>query len=246
MTKVKIAVRTYLVILLFSFASISVLAQEEKKNILVVPFAPYHFLSSFDLQEMANFNKLSSPGDVVDAVQDGLLKGISTSKSKFNFTTIPPNEYQAIKHLIDPEFIAEPTGRYGIDLSKLKSSQSFQTLLKNFNIDYVLFLTHYRIDKKLYTSGRSFDGSYAIAWSSHLLDYELINAEENLVAMAREFEIKPNAPTLENYFMKGLLLSELNGGHRELLKDIQFKIEQFNETKEAQFKVKRKRKSKRK
>lgn len=246
MTKTKIEIRLFLTLLLLSFAFSSVFAQVKKWNVLVVPFATYHFVSAFDIQEMASFNQLTSPEKVVYAVQDSLLKGITKVNSNFNFIGIPQNEYQAIKYLVDPEFITKPTGRYGIDLSKLKDSQTFQSIVKNFKIDYVLFLTHYRIDKKIYTSGRSFDGSYAIAWSSHFLDYELIDANENLIAMAREFDIKPNAPTIQNYFMKGLLLNELDAGYQDLVSDFQIKIEQYNETKVAQFKVKRKRKSNRK
>lgn len=221
-------------------------AQEAKKNVLVVPFPSYHFLSSFDLLEMANYNQMSSPENIFFAVQDSLINGIHKVKSGFNFIEIPQNEYRAIQHLLDPEFKENPTGRYGINLSKLKDSQSYQSVLKNFKIDYVLFLTHYRIDKKLYTSGRSFEGSYAIAWSSHLLDYEFTDANGNLIAMAREFEIKPNAPTMATYQMKGLLLNELGSGYKSLVNDFQQKLEQYNASKEPQFKVKKQRKSNKK
>ena len=228
--------------------SFSLSSQEKNINVLIIPFQSYHFQSSFDLLDIAFVNKIPYANEVSNNYKERLVQELSKGKMNYKLFEIPANEYQSIQFLLDPIFIDKPTGHYGIDKEKLARSSSFKNMIKSFEVDYVLFLTNYRIDSKLYTSSRSFDGSYALPWSRHLLDYELLDHNLNLVALSREFELKSNLPTNDTYLTKGLLVSEMDKGYSSLIKDFHLKIEQYNSSQKPQFKAKKlkKKKSKKK
>ena len=219
-------------------------SQENNINVLIIPFPSYHFQSSFDLLDIAFVNEIPYANEVYKTFQDSLVRELSKGKLNYKLFEIPENEFQSIKYLLEPVFIEKPTGHYGIDKEKLTKSSAFNNMIKNLGVDYVLFLTNYRIDTKLYTSSRSFDGSYALPWSRHLLDYELVDKKINLVALSRELELKANNPNNETYLTKGLLLSTMNKGFSSLVNDFHLKIQQYNLTQKPQFKAKRRKNKK--
>lgn len=231
-------------LLAFSF---NVCAQEEvKKNVLVIAFKPYQFYSSFDLSEIVRINQIENPNEISNALIDTALINLTKKHPKFNITVIPKNEEASINHLLDPVFKSKPIPYYGINQASIWSNSQFLSLLKNYEIDYVLFLTNYVLDNKLLSAKNSFEGSFLIQWSSHQLQYEFYDKDGILKVYSNGYEVIPDAPTQETYRFKGLHFGNLGGGFRSIRKDLIKKLAQYEVTGKPVYKLKKEKKKKKK
>lgn len=208
----------FLVTLIF-FGS-GLFGQTEKKQIVLVPYSPVHFLSTFDLAEIAEYNSIDNPENVHQHVLDSMVKYLAKQHPEYSIFQIPESDQQAMQYLIQAQYKDKPIGHYGIDMESLLTRGNYEQMLENLGADYALFITHYNIEKKLHSSSRSFDGSYIIPWARHLVDYELYDKKGNLIALADRFQLEWNLPGEENYLQKGLVLKDMQRSFRSLLKDI--------------------------
>ncbi len=210
----------------------------QSPNILVVPYQSFDFLIEFDAAEIDSINNLGGQNQVFKAVQDSLLKQLLKPHNKFNYSIIPAVELQSIQNRIRSIYKTKPTGHMGKDISSILKSGDLEKIMKNFQADYILFLSQHSIRKRIYSTSRSFDGSYLLSWSRHLIDYEMYNSNGELIIMADDFELKTPLPNNENYIKKGLIINEMNWGYRSILRDIQLKLEKYKPGKKAIYKVK--------
>lgn len=235
---------SFLVLLAFG---LSIYAQEEtKKNVLVVPFKSYQFYSSFDLNEIASINQVTNPNDVSQALIDTALANLAKKHPKLNVIVIPKNEEASISHLLDPVFKSKPIPYYGINEASIWSNSQFRSLLNNYEIDYVLFLTNYVLDNKLLSAKNSFEGSFLIQWSSHKIQYEFYDIDGTLKVYSNGYEVIPDAPTQETYRFKGLHFGSLGRGFQTIRKDLLKKLAQYELTGKPVYKLKKEKKKKRK
>lgn len=235
----------FLLVILFSLGLSQVsVGQETKKRILVVPFSQYQFFSSFNLQEISSINALRNPSGVAQLIIDSLMANLSKPHARVEMIQMPETEYVSLSHLLNATSKADPVPHYGVNQEIIWKNTSFQGLLKNYQVDYVLFLTHYVLEKKLLTTNRSFDGSFLIKWSNHKLHYELYDLEGNMQVYSNGFELNPDNPTNETFLFKGLKIQYMSRGFRSVRKDLLKKMEQYKATGKPVFRLKREKKKK--
>lgn len=229
-----------LFISLFFIGLIFRVPAQEKQAILVVPFPNYQFVSNYDMKKVVEVNAVKEVDEFIPFLRDSIFYYLSKKSKHLKVQSIPENDYQGIQYLIQPLYKVAPTGHYGIELDPLLKTGQYESLCKSFKVDYVLFLTQYTISNGLKKTGGNFDGPYIIPWASHHLDYELYDSEGKLVALAAGLELIGIPPNNENVESDGLLIKELRGGFRSILIDLLAKIEQYQKSKKAVYKVKKK------
>ncbi len=219
-------------------------SQSAKKQILLIPYPAVHFVTAFDLAEVASINEVDNPADLNRLYLDSFIHVLGLAHPGYQLFEISESDFQAIQYQIGSTYREKPIGHYGIDMNPSLHMQSILPLMERMNADYVLFLTHCFIDNKLYSSSRSFDGSYLLPWARHQIDYELYDTSGKLVVLADQFELTGNLPNQENYLKKGLDISDMDLAYRSLLKDIIQKLNQYKEDGPAIYKVKKKKRKK--
>lgn len=233
--------------LLFSFSlSLIAFGQEQKKKILVVPFSPYQFYSSFDLREISSINGFDNPDEVAQSIIDSLTQNLVKPNKKVSVIQIPENEYNSLSHLLNTVYKPDPVPHYGVNQTAIWQSESFQRLIKNYEIDYVLFLTQYVLEKKLLSTNRSFEGSFLIAWSNHLLQYEFYDVNGTMQVYSNGYELLPDSPKDETFKEKGLNLANMGRGYRSVRGDILKKMAQYELTGRPVYRLKKQKKKKKK
>lgn len=225
-------------LLLFGLCIVS--KAQEKPGILVVPFPHYQFVSNYDLLKVMEVNQLKVAEELVPFLLDSLNYYLCKTNKHYNLSPISENDYQGIQHLIQPLYKVAPTGHYGVEIDPLLRTGQYESLCKSFKVEYLLFLTQYTISNGLKKTGGNFDGPYIIPWASHHIDYELYNSEGELVALASGLELNGIPPNNQNVETDGLLIADLRGGFRAILKDLVAKIEQYKKTKKPVYKLKKK------
>lgn len=220
--------RKHLIFLFFlSFAIPEIVAQnEEKVNILIVPFDRFSFLSQFPLEELAAINQVEKDSVYV-LFKEKVVRELSIPYQKYHFFELREKERRDLLQRLPQVYKTKPTTHMGFEVDKVVKSGYLKRLLKNFSADYILLFNHYELKKKMLLSPQNFEGSKFIPWSSHNFAYEVFDPEGNLIALDENLTIKPNLPNQTNYMNQGLMVESLSGRLIALQLDILLKIEKY-------------------
>lgn len=221
-----------IVLLLVTFA---VKSQEPK--VLFVPFQELGFVTEFELDELIYANDFGINNQTT-AINDSLFYFLKNSTKHITYTAINEVEYTSIENAVQPIYKSNPIAHYGINFSALKSTSEYDKLVETYDVDFVLFVSKYHIAKRILLANQSFNGSFAIPWSNHFVDYELYDKNGELVALASKLELKPNDPKQETFEYKGLSIEEMDKGYRIFHRDIWDKMRIFEKKKKPVFKIK--------
>ncbi len=196
---------------------------QDRPKVLIVPFQEISVVTEFDMEELLEINKLSQQ-QFSRAICDSLIHTLKYETKHIDYTVLPTNEFEGIKHLLYPIHTYDPVPHFGVNIKALNNVGLIKQMANNYNVDYILFLTSYRMTQRLLLANQSFDGSFFLPWSNHLVDYELVDEKGELIALASKLNLEPNTPNQSNYTLKGLALKEMDQGHRILHRDIRSKI----------------------
>ena len=194
--------------------------QKEKTRILIVPFDRVNFYSQIEIPIILSSNGLVDDEEIYFAYKEKLTKTLAASSADFSFFELPEAEINTLKKQIPVIHKMTPISHYGVDLDRMRDSSLIRRYLKNFNADYILFLCRYEINAKLFSSSKSFEGSTFVSWSRHEVDYELFNANQELVALGSSFSLIPKRPEDSTYLTYGVKIEGMHRAYEDLKKDI--------------------------
>lgn len=212
---------------------------QERPKVLYVPFQELGFVTAFALDELVFANDFEMNAQTT-AINDSVFYFLKESTKHLDYRLINAVEYHSIEQAIQPIYRDDPVPHYGINFLSIQQTGVFQKLIETYQVDYVLFISKYHIAKRVLLANESFNGTFAIPWSNHFVDYELYDRAGNLVALSNRLDLKPNDPTQETFEMKGLSLREMDNGYRILHRDLWNKIRLYKKKQKPVFKLKKK------
>ena len=198
-----------------------------KTRIIIVPFDALAFQSKIDIPIITSSNHLNSSKDISRVYNEKIVKTLSESNESFAFFSLPESEIKSLRMQAPVVFKKKPISHYGVDLSRLYQEDLIANILSNFSADYILFLCRYEITPKLFSSGKSFDGSSFVPWSLHKIDYEIYNSDKQLIALADAYNLDPKRPTDSTYLTHGVIVDGMEKSYRKLSEDMISKIENY-------------------
>lgn len=232
-------IRSFLLALGLTFLFTGAIAQSYR--ILLVPFDKFQFESPVAIEDIAAYNSLDHTDEVYTTYNLAISSFLNAQSDSLTFFLPAASDIEHINRVTPRAYKKEPVTHFGVSIEPLKESGKLDELLSNMQADFILFFTRYKIIGKLITSRVSVAKSgQFISWSNHYLDYELYNAQAELIAGSDRFPITPNNPTSKTYMTEGTLVSDLENASGKLAQDIEYKIQRSKRKGEPVFKNKRK------
>lgn len=190
----------------------------------MVPFDRFDFHSSFPIQEIAKSNTWESEEEVYTNYLDTLLHEIAKPNENLEIFLLPSAEIEMLHTKVPKQYKTEPITHMGVNLERIKEGGRLKSMVENFSADYILFLCRYEIKSKMVATRALDDGSKFLAWSRHVLTYEMYNADGELVVLADQLELNPPSPNSKNASSHGTLLNEIKPTYEQIQEDIHKKL----------------------
>lgn len=211
--------KKYLCLVVFVILTLSNI-KAQKHRVLVVLYDRFQFSSQYSLDEIAAASHVES-----SEVFNEYHRNINAAFESYNSENF---EFVAISNLHSLGLRKQTSYKYGkfdkkkyysINLSML-SNEEFTQLANNYNVDFVLFVNWYNIEKTIHTNYVG-DNNKRLPFSLHKIDYELYNSKK--IKLFGDGNVKINCgnfPTLENQAAKGLNPKLLTPCYNNLFKEI--------------------------
>ena len=211
----------------------------QERRILIIPFDQFQFESSVSLEEIAEYNNWSDPTTVYDQYSSSLLSYLNQAEDS-NLYFIPAyTDLMMLRNRLPRIYKREPVSHFGVEVSTIIEDGSLESLMKNMEADYILFITRYKIFGKLVATrvGSESSGKF-LSWSMHLIDYEIYDFKGNLVGGSDRYPFTSHNPNSTTYLTKGTLTTGLERPSKKLAGDIDYKLERYEKKGKVTFKNK--------
>ena len=227
----------FLILFFTILTSVNLMAQQLR--VLVIPFDKFQFECNMTTSEIALYNELSGADQVYDVYTQALLEAINESSDSLSIYEMDENSLNLIRRQLPRVYKREPISHNGVDIEAYAKSGDLKKLLENMGADYLMVISRYKIMGKIITARGSWSSSAGfINWSIHQVDYEIFNAEGDLVALADRFTIRPRNPRNETYTTQGTLTEDLWIGMLKLGLDIEQKALKYQKKGKVVYKSK--------
>jgi hypothetical protein len=192
-----------------------------KKRVLVIPPSRFEFVSKFDLEKIAEKNKIKA-SEVFLTYEKALLASFVEYKDdNFEFVSIDSdglNKYKSLIRYKDGKF--KGRNYNAVDLDRF-TEENFTKFLEQYQTDFVIFITWYDIQKQSYSRS----GVKRVKYAAHFLDFDVYNLfKQHVVGAARTQAEAPEPNDLQASFSL-LRVKELKLAYANFIEKV---VEQLN------------------
>jgi hypothetical protein len=194
-----------------------------KKKVLIVPPSRFEFVSEFSLEEIAKLNEIEAP-KVFLTYEKAILNAFGNYEDQnFEFVPIDAAGIKGYKRLIKYEYGKFEGRRYNSANLKSFKEAGFSNFLKQYDADFVIFITWYDIQKESFT--RAGKHAKRVSYSSHYLDYDVFNLFKERIVGQGKVKAEGKEPNDLEASFKLLRVKELTFAYNNFIAKI---IDQLN------------------